>query len=119
MAWTIYIKPNQSESPRVTFDPNPLPAQGQQGPVLGEDLIWSNLDDEEHWPGLADPGTPEKPPDQWIVTNKEFFMKNKIGAKGSATPTSSTFTPQSGGNYYYKCSIEGHEDETGQFTYNS
>lgn len=113
MSWPIYIKPIPCGSSRITFDPNPLPAAGQQGPVLGQGagVYWSNLDDREHWPGLQD--------GKGNIINKEYFMKQPVGAKDSGLPTSEEFLPQSGGTYYYKCSIPGHENETGSFTFSS
>ena len=59
----------------------------------GDQIFWTNNDDEAHWPGLPDDDT--------------FFMPNQI-APGS---TSSIFAPGLAETLNYVCSL--HPDETG------
>ncbi len=71
----------------VTFDPSELDAK------TGDQIFWTNNDDEAHWPGMPDDDT--------------FFMPNQI-APGSS---SSIFAPGLAETLNYVCSI--HPDETG------
>lgn len=74
----------------VTFDPSELDAK------TGDQIFWTNNDDEAHWPGLPE--------------NDAFFMPNQIAPGG----TSSIFSPGGPDTLDYVCSL--HPDETGTIT---
>lgn len=89
MALQLQIKINKNGN-SVTFDPLVLNASP------GDQIFWTNNDDEAHWPGL--PG------------NNTFFMPNQIAPGG----TSSIFSPSATATYDYVCSL--HPGETGTIT---
>ena len=78
----------------ITFSPNPLNANTQ------DQIFWTNNDDKAHWPGRVKK-------DGTIDTT--FFMDNQIAPNG----TSPIFAASVAGTLNYKCSIQGHENETG------
>lgn len=85
-------------SPRVVFNPDPLAANTR------DQIFWTNNDSEAHWPGLVNAdGT----------INTTFFMPNQIAGNGDASPI---FSPSSPATFKYKCSLPGHENETGTIT---
>lgn len=84
--------------PSITFDPNPLAANSR------DQIFWTNNDSKPHWPGLLNSdGT----------INTTFFMPNQIAPNGD---TSAIFSPSQAATFKYKCSIPGHENETGTIT---
>ena len=89
MALQRQIKINR-DGGNVTFDPSELNAKA------GDQIFWTNNDDEAHWPGLPD--------------DDSFFMPNQIAPGG----TSSIFSPGRPDVFDYVCSI--HPDETGTIT---
>jgi plastocyanin len=92
----IVIKPNApGASPRVVFDPNPLPANP------ADQIFWTNNDTQPHWPG-------RKNADGTI--NATFFMTNQIAPGGDVSAVFSTVVT---GTLNYACSLPGHQNETG------
>lgn len=97
------ININKSGS-TVTFSPNPLQAH------LLDQIFWTNNDTQPHWPGLVNTDG---------SINTTFFMPNQIAGNGDPSPIfSPTSTSPAGqtGPYNYKCSLPGHENETGTIT---
>lgn len=90
----ITITTKAGGSPRITFTPGSLPAN------VADQVFWTNNDTQPHWPGLV----------VGSDINKTFFMPNQIAPNGN---TSSVFSPGQPGPLTYKCSLEGHQDETG------
>lgn len=79
----------------IKFDPNPLAANAR------DQIFWTNNDSQPHWPGLLNSdGT----------INTTFFIPNQIAPNGDS---SSIFSPSKAATLNYKCSIAGHENETG------
>lgn len=102
--WTITINRVPGRKPPVTFTPNPLPTpvvDGVKQTVLpGDEIIWSNNDNQAHWPGLQkSDGT----------IDQKFFMPNQIAPHS----TSDTYRPAQAGLLIYVCTLPGHQDETG------
>ena len=82
----------------ITFSPNPLDANTQ------DQIFWTNNDDKPHWPGrVKADGT----------IDKTFFMDNQIAPNGDTSPI---FAPSVPGTLNYKCTVQGHENETGSIT---
>ena len=75
----------------VTYEPANLNAN----PL--DQIFWTNLDSEPHWPGLNEGGT----------ITEDFFMPNQI-APGSS---SSIFSPAQAETFDYVCSL--HPKEAG------
>jgi plastocyanin len=89
----ISINKKVPPPPKVTFAPNPSPANAL------DQIFWTNYDSEAHWPGLLNAdGT----------INKTFFMPNQIAPDGDSSPI---FSPSSPASFTYACSI--HPDERG------
>jgi plastocyanin len=85
-------------SPGVIFDPSPLAANTR------DQIFWTNNDTKPHWPGLLNAdGT----------INTTFFMPNQIAEDGDTSPI---FSPGNATTFTYKCSIAGHDNETGTIT---
>jgi|ERR1700674_1505518 len=86
----------------VTFSPSPLQANTR------DQIFWTNNDSKPHWPGLLNSdGT----------INTTFFMPNQIAENGDVSPIFSPSSPTPPGTpFTYKCSILGHENETGTIT---
>lgn len=78
------------EGGTVTFDPPDLDAN------VGDQIFWTNDDDQAHWPGLSG--------------NDTFFMPNQIAPQS----TSPIFSPGAAAQYDYVCSL--HPGETGKIT---
>ena len=98
----ININKNPAGTPKIKFNPNPLAAS------VMDQIFWTNNDSEPHWPGLLkDDGT----------IDTTFFMPNQIAGNGDVSPifSASSETP-AGEPLNYKCSIQGHENETGSIT---
>lgn len=94
----ININKNPNGPPNITFDPNPLNANTR------DQIFWTNNDDQPHWPGLLNSdGT----------INTTYFMPNQIAPNGDTSPIFSPAVPTSQQPLNYKCSIAGHENETG------
>ena len=87
MAIQRQIKINKNGN-SVTFDPPVLNAH------TGDQIFWTNNDNEAHWPGLSD--------------DEKFFIPNQIAPKNP----SSIFTPGRAQELDYVCSI--HPGETGR-----
>ena len=82
-------------SPRVTFDPNPLPV------TQGDQIFWDNEDSQPHRLGLKTSSG----------VDDSFFMGHPIA---SAPDTSNTFSTSVPGTLTYVCTLgPGHENETG------
>ncbi|HEY6971751.1 MAG TPA: hypothetical protein VJA94_21245 [Candidatus Angelobacter sp.] len=96
----ININKKPNGPPGITFDPNPLNANTR------DQIFWTNNDSQPHWPGLLNSdGT----------INTTYFMPNQI-APDSTSPifSPSVATTGKGGQpLNYKCSIAGHDNETG------
>ena len=85
-------------SPRVTFDPNPLPV------MQGDQIFWGNEDSKPHRLGLKTNSG----------VDDSFFMGHPIA---SAPDTSNTFSTTVPGTLTYVCTLgPGHENETGTIT---
>jgi plastocyanin len=95
--WNIEINLNAQSSPRVTFDPDPLPV------VARDTIFWTNNDpDQPHWPGkLNADGS----------IDETFFIPNQIAPNGDTSLTWSP-TDASTPTYNYACSL--HTDEKGK-----
>ena len=91
--WQININKNPLGPPVATFNPNPL-----SGVEIGDQIIWTNNDDIQHWPALNTGGGNLDP---------QYFMANPIAPNSP----SDTFLPAENGTLNYVCSI--HPDETG------
>jgi plastocyanin len=93
LKWSITIKKNGSPPPPGVFDPELTNVN------VGDQIFWSNNDDETHWPGkLGTNGS----------IDETYFMWYQIPG-GS---TSSTFIPGAPGEITYACSK--HPAETGR-----
>jgi plastocyanin len=95
--WKISITKvaNPQPTKRAAFSPDPL-----VDVQIGDQIFWSNDDDEAHFPT---PGIPTSP----LVTPP--LVSNQIAPNS----TSSAFAPGQTGVFHYYCSR--HIDETGSF----
>lgn len=87
MPFTWQITISKSPGGGYAYDPNPLP-QVQRG----DQIIWTNNDDQPHWPGLLTNGE----------IDATYFMANQIAAHS----TSGTFVPRTAGNLTYVDSLD-------------